>query len=104
MPAAPPIPNATIVAKNDATGVETNTKSSRAPASIRSANLPAGLIRITVTAPGFTKAQIRAVDVALNKIATNNVKLEVGHNVETVEVTAAAATIDTTTAQRAELV
>ena len=51
-----------------------------------------------MTAPGFTKAQLRAVAVTLNKIATTNVKLDVGTNVETVEVSAAAATIDTTTA------
>ena len=36
--------------------------------------------------------------VTLNKITTANVKLDVGTNVETVEVTAAAAAIDTTTA------
>ena len=51
-----------------------------------------------MTAPGFTKAQVKGVEVTLNKIATTNVKLDVGTNVETVEVTAAAAAIDTTTA------
>ena len=48
--------------------------------------------------PGFTKTQIRAVTVALSKTATTNIKLDVGTNVETVEVSASAATIDTTTA------
>ncbi len=91
------IPNATIVAKNDATGVETNTKSS-GTGEYRIANLPIGTYTITVTSPGFTKAQIRSVNVELNKIATNNVKLDVGANVETVEVSASGATIDTTTA------
>ncbi len=91
------IPNATIVGRNDATGVETTTKSA-ATGEYHLANLPAGTYTITVTAPGFTKAQLRAVTVTLNKSATTNVKLDVGTNVETVEVSAAAATIDTTTA------
>src|ERR1035437_1506288 len=91
------IPNATVVGKNDATGVETTTKST-ATGEYHLSNLPPGTYTVTVTAPGFTKAQLRAVAVELNKTATTNVKLDVGSNVETVEVSAAAATIDTTTA------
>ena len=91
------IPNATIVAKNEATGVETTT-SSTATGEYHLGNLLPGSYTITVTAAGFTKAQVRSVAVTLSKTATNNIKLEVGVNVETVEVTAAAATIDTTTA------
>src|ERR1017187_7647783 len=88
------IPNATITAKNDSTGVETTTKST-ATGEYHLGNLPAGSYTVSVTAPGFTKAQLRAVAVALSKTATNNIKLDVGANVETVEVSAAAATIDT---------
>src|ERR1019366_3816136 len=91
------IPNATIVAKNDATGVETTTKST-ATGEYHLGSLLPGTYTVTVTAPGFTKAQLRDVAVALNKMATTNVKLDVGSNVEAVEVSAAAATIDTTTA------
>src|ERR1022692_3592533 len=91
------IPNATIVAKNDATGIETTTKSTAA-GEYHIANLQPGTYTITVTATGFTKAQIKGVGVALNQTATNNVKLDVGTNVETVEVSASAASIDTTTA------
>ena len=91
------IPNATVVGKNDATGVESTTKSA-ATGEYHLSNLPAGTYTLTVTAPGFTKAQLRAVAVTLNKTATTNFKLDVGTNVETVEVSAAAATIDTTTA------
>src|ERR1022692_2836110 len=53
------IPNATIVGKNDATGVETTTKST-ATGEYHIGNLLPGIYTITVTAPGFTKAQIRA--------------------------------------------
>src|ERR1035438_7594857 len=91
------IPNATITAKNDATGVETTTKSA-ATGEYHLGNLPPGTYTVTVAAPGFTKAQLRAVDVTLRQITTENVKLDVGSNVETVEVSAAAAAIDTTTA------
>jgi hypothetical protein len=90
------IPNATIVARNDATGVDTTTKTT-AIGEYHLANLPIGTYTISVTAPGFTKAQIRSVNVELNKTATSNVKLDVGANVETVEVSASGATIDTTT-------
>jgi len=91
------VPNATVIAKNDATGVENSTKTA-ATGEYHLSNLPPGNYTITVTAPGFTKAQVKGVEVTLNKIATTNVKLDVGTNVESVEVTAAAAAIDTTTA------
>ena len=91
------IPNATIVAKNDATGVETTTKSTVA-GEYHIANLLPGTYTITVTMTGFAKAQIKGLAVTLNATATNNVKLDVSTNVETVEVSAAAASIDTTTA------
>ena len=61
-------------------------------------NLLPGTYTVTVTAAGFTKAQVRSVAIDLNKNTTTNIKLEVGSNIETVDVTAAAATIDTTTA------
>jgi hypothetical protein len=91
------VPGATIVGKNDATGVEATTKST-ATGEYHFYNLQPGTYTITVTATGFKKAQLGAVGVALNSVATTNVKLEVGANVETVEVTAAEVTIDTTTA------
>jgi hypothetical protein len=91
------IPSAAIVVKNDATGIETTTKST-ASGEYHIANLPPGTYTLTVTASGFTKAQIKGVAVALNQTATTNVKLDVGTNVETVEVSASAASIDTTTA------
>jgi hypothetical protein len=92
------IANATVVVKNEDTGVEATTKSS-ATGEYHVSNLPSGSYLVAVTAPGFTKAQLRAVAVTLNKTATVNVTLAVGGAVATVEVSAAAASIDTTTAQ-----
>ena len=91
------VPNATVAVKNDATGVETTTKSA-ATGEYHLGNLLPGTYTITVTSAGFTKAQVRSVAIDLNKNTTTNIKLDVGSNIETVEVSAAAASIDTTTA------
>src|ERR1019366_1972022 len=58
------VPNATVAAKNDATGVETTTKSS-ATGEYHLGSLMPGTYTVTVVAPGFTKAQLRAVAVDL---------------------------------------
>ncbi len=92
------IPNATVVAHNDATGVDSTTNSLSA-GEYHISNLPAGAYTITVTAPGFGKAEIKGIQVELNITTTSNATLQVGKSVETVEVVASGATIDTTTAQ-----
>ena len=92
------VPNASVVASNDATGAET-VSSSGSTGEYRISNLPVGAYTITVIAPGFTKAQLKNVQVDLNVTATANVTLQVGKSIATVEVAAAAVTIDTTTAQ-----
>jgi hypothetical protein len=92
------VPGATVAVKNDATGVEATVKSGPT-GDYRFANLAAGTYTLTVAASGFTKAEMKAVEVQLNKTITENVHLEVGQSTATVEVTAAAAVIDTTTSQ-----
>jgi len=91
------VPGATIVAKNDATGVETTTASTPT-GQYRISNLPVGTYTLSVSTPGFSKAEIKGVAVELNKIATKNITLQVGTIAEVVEVTSAPPTIDTTTA------
>lgn len=91
------VPNAAVVAKNDATGIETTTRTTTA-GDYHLGNLPVGTYTLTVTAPGFTAAQVKSVTVQLNKVSTANVTLQVGASTETVDVVAAAPTIDTTTA------
>ncbi len=92
------VPNATVIAHNDATGVETRTVSTSA-GEYRIANLLAGTYSLTVTAAGFSKAELKEVQVELNVTTTNNITLQVGKSAETVEVSAAEVSIDTTTAQ-----
>ncbi len=97
-PTGATVPNATIVAKNNATGVETTTTGAGA-GGYRFENLPVGTYTITVTAPGFAKAEIGNIRIELNQTVTTNVTLQIGQTSSTVEVSAAPATIDTTTAQ-----
>ena len=92
------VPNATVVAHNDATGIDTTTTSQSA-GEYRISNLPAGMYTLTATAAGFSKAEMKGVEIALNVTATANITLQVGKSVETVEVSANAVAIDTTTAQ-----
>jgi len=92
------VPGATIVAKNDATSVETTTASTSS-GEYRINNLLVGTYTVTAVAGGFSKAELKGIRVDLNVTATANFTLQVGQTVQTVEVTAAAATIDTTTAQ-----
>lgn len=92
------VPQATVVATNTATGVQTTSVSS-ATGQYRIGNLPVGTYDLKVSAAGFSVAQIRAVAVNLNVTATANVTLQVGEAKTVLEVTAAGVVIDTTTAQ-----
>jgi hypothetical protein len=92
------VPKATVVAHNVATGVDSTT-TTLSTGEYRIVNLPVGTYTITVTAQGFAKAEHTGLQVALNVTATANVTLQVGSSVATVEVSATAAAIDTTTAQ-----
>ena len=92
------VANAVITAKNDATGVETGTRSTNT-GEYRLSNLPAGSYTVTVSAAGFSQTQTKGIQVAINQSQTANFTLQVGGTTQTVEVTESAATIDTTTAQ-----
>ncbi len=92
------IPGATVVAVNDQTGVGTTTQTT-AEGVYRFANLPIGKYSITASASGFQSNQLKNVEVVLNNTLTANLTLSVGTVGTTVEVSASAAGIDTTTAQ-----
>lgn len=97
-PAGATIPSATVIAHSVATGVDTTTTSTSA-GDFRFENLPIGKYTITVTSPGFRKAEVSNLDVPLNQTVTTNIKLAIGQASASIEVTEAAAPIDTTTAQ-----
>jgi hypothetical protein len=92
------VPNATVTATNTGTGVQTTATSSNA-GQYRLSNLPVGNYDLKVSAAGFSMAQIKGLAVSLNVTATSNVTLQVGEAKTVVEVSSAAVTIDTTTAQ-----
>src|SRR5438046_8693103 len=92
------VPKATIIATNTATGVQFTTNSN-ASGDYRINNLPVGMYDVNVTAPGFTAVKQTGVEAQLNVTATVNFKVEVGAVSTSLTVEAAAAAIDTTTAQ-----
>jgi hypothetical protein len=92
------VPNANVELKNDSTGVKTEAKTG-ADGSYRFGSVLVGDYSITVTAAGFTVQALKGVHVELNKTTTANMNLQVGAVSSTVEVTEAAALLDTTTAQ-----
>jgi len=97
-PTGATIPGATVAAVNVATGVQSVAVSS-STGQYRLGNLPAGVYNLKVDAAGFSSAEMKAVQVNLNVQATANVTLRVGESKTSVEVSGAAVTIDTTTAQ-----
>ncbi len=92
------VPGATVTAKNQQTGVESNATATSA-GSYRVENLPVGTYTVTVNAPGFSKVEINNVNVALNATVTTNATLQLGTSSTSVSVTESAVAIDTTTAQ-----
>ena len=92
------VPNATVTATNIATGYQGTTTSSPNGQYILP-NLPTGTYNLKISAPGFSAAQVKNLVVSLNVTSTTNVTLEVGEAKTVVEVSSAAVTIDTTTAQ-----
>jgi len=92
------IPNASVVALNDATGIKTTTQTNTEGV-YRFTNLPVGRYTVTASLTGFTSDELKNVDLSLNNVVTANLTLAVGKVGTTVEISASAATIDTTTAQ-----
>ncbi|HWY47849.1 MAG TPA: TonB-dependent receptor [Bryobacteraceae bacterium] len=92
------VPNVTVTATNDATGVKSTT-TTNASGEYRFTNLLAGVYTLSVNGAGFTPITLRNVAVQLNQTATQNMTLQVGQVSTTVEVQEAGVAIDTTTAQ-----
>jgi hypothetical protein len=92
------VPNATIDATNTATAVAAR-QTSNSAGEYHFANLPIGAYDVTVNGTGFAPTTIKAIPIQLNRTTTQNFALQVGQTATSVEVTEAAAAIDTTTAQ-----
>ena len=91
------IPLCTVLVKNVNTGVRWNQQTDEFGA-YRFNNLPVGQYTLSAEAEGFASTMLSGVAIALNHSTTVNVSLELGRFQTEVEVTAAAAQIDTTSA------
>ncbi|HYL37885.1 MAG TPA: carboxypeptidase regulatory-like domain-containing protein [Bryobacteraceae bacterium] len=92
------VAKATVTATNDATQVKSTTTTD-SNGGYRFSNLPIGTYTVAASATGFATATVKQVQVQLNNVVTQNMALAVGTTSQTVEVTAAAPPLDTTTAQ-----
>src|SRR5690348_207878 len=90
------VPGASVKITNVATGISQATTTTT-NGEFAFQELPLGTYQIDVTAKGFTPTRVANVAVTAGKIYTLPVKLAVGQQTTTVEVSAAALTVDTTT-------
>jgi hypothetical protein len=93
------VPNSTVDATNEATGV-VYTGKTNSNGEYRISNLPQGTYDIRTAVTGFTPSTLKGVVVEATSVQTRDITLTVGQGTTTVEVTSEAnVSIDTTTAQ-----
>ena len=90
------IPQAKVVAINDATSIAYSTTASGA-GEFALNDLPLGQYKVTVSASGFQTTEVNGVGVSAGNIYTLPVRLNVAQLASTVEVSADSLTLDTTT-------
>jgi hypothetical protein len=86
---------AEVTITNKETGASRSTKTNDT-GEYRFDALSAGIYTVKVTAPGFSKAEVKDLEVLVGRVATQNFVLVPGTVSETVEVTAAAPLVDQT--------
>ncbi len=90
------VPNAAVKATEAATGIDHNTVTT-SEGQFSFQDIPLGFYKVTVTATGFPVYTVDKVEVTAGTIYTLPVKLTLQQQATTVEVSAAALTLDTTT-------
>src|SRR6266481_2525525 len=96
-PSGAVVPNAQVKATESATGIDHNTVTT-SEGQFSFQDIPLGLYKVTVTATGFPAYTVDKVQVVAGQIYTLQVKLSMQQQATTVEVSAAALTLDTSTA------
>src|SRR5216684_8928876 len=91
------VPNATVKATENATGID-HTTVTTSEGAFAFQDIPLGFYKVTVTASGFPVYTVDKVEVSAGTIYTLSVKLKLAQATTTVEVSAAALSLDTTTA------
>jgi len=102
-PSGAVVPNAQVKATEISTGVDHNTVTT-SDGQYAFQDIPLGMYKVAVTAPGFAQYTADKVQVVAGSIYTLAVKLSLVKEVQTVEVSAAAITMDTTTATQTETI
>jgi hypothetical protein len=95
-PSGSSVPNAQVKATEAATGIDHATTTT-SDGAFAFQDISLGLYKVTVTAIGFPAYAVDKVEVIAGTIYTLNIKLTLQQSTTTVEVSAAALTLDTTT-------
>jgi Carboxypeptidase regulatory-like domain/TonB dependent receptor len=95
-PSGAVVPNAAVKATESATGIDHNTVTT-SDGAFSFQDIPLGFYKVSVTASGFPVYTVDKVEVTAGTIYTLPVKLSLQQQATTVEVSAAALTLDTTT-------
>src|SRR3984893_13263781 len=95
-PSGSSVPGAQVTAREMSTGIDHTTVTTSDGAFVFQ-DVPLGLYKVTVTATGFPPCAVDKVEVVAGTIYTLNIKLTMQQSMTTVEVSAAAITLDTTT-------
>src|SRR5258708_12874805 len=95
-PSGAVVPNAQVKATENSTGID-HTTVTTSDGAFAFQDIPLGFTKVTVTATGFPVYAVDKVEVAAGTIYTLAVKLTMQQQATTVEVSAAALTLDTTT-------
>src|SRR5229473_7495196 len=90
------VPNAQVKATESTTGIDHAT-STTSEGQFAFQDVPLGLYKVTVTASGFPTYTVDKVEVVAGQIYTLPIQLKMGQSTTTIEVSAGAVTMDTTT-------
>lgn len=97
------VPDAKVKIINPATGLVRETVTT-ANGDFNLAELPLGFFDVTITKAGFQTTKVEKVEVAVGRITNLPVKLNVASQATTVEISAVAATVETTSTTIANVV
>jgi hypothetical protein len=102
-PTSAGVPNATVSARNTATGVVSASQTDGAGAYLFP-SLPIGAYRVEVTASGFRKAVIGELTLQVASSVIKDVRLEIGQVSQEVEISADTALVETGTTSLAQVI
>ncbi len=102
-PSGATVQTAIVTATNDATGIALKSTTT-GDGQFSFQDLPPGTYKVAVTAVGFEKVTVSNVSVTAGNVYTVPVKLTMGQTTATVDVSAAAAQVDTTTSTQSNTI